>query len=180
MDTDNAISVVESQLEIPSGAQAKSHGELVTQILPLLCTQEGPLSKDMIVTRICQLLPSKRTKRNRESIEHVMNTLCHQGILNTEYGFYWTTESELSPRIPGNGFRDFDNLYPPHVLDFVRFYLRGSVDHSVHLDELVEILMTLVGWESMSQTRLLEFKSGITQLIPGSNMTLHENVIRLR
>jgi|GEM_PF-5113637 len=174
------FSVVESQLEIPSGAQAKSHGELVKQILPLLCTQEGPLSKDMIVTRICQLLPSKRTKRNRESIEHVMNTLCHQGILNTEYGFYWTTESELSPRIPGNGFRDFDNLYPPHVLDFVRFYLRGSVDHSVHLDELVEILMTLVGWESMSQTRLLEFKSGITQLIPGSNMTLHENVIRLR
>jgi hypothetical protein len=172
-------SLEDSAIVVPSGAQAKSHGGLVERIVPCLLTQEGPLSRNMVTTRVCQLLPSKRTKRNRDAIEEVLNKLSHRDRIQTEYGFYWTPQSDLSPRVPGNGFRDFEHLYPPHVLDFVRFYLNGSVDHSVQIHELVEILMTLVGWESLSQTRIQEFTSGIRLLLVGSDMALHEDVVHL-
>ena len=97
----------------------------------------------------------------------------------SKHGFYWHSESNLKPRIPLKEFRDFTDLYPPHVLSFVRYYLKGSVEKSLKLNEVAELLMTLVGWNVIGTARLDEYSNGIVQVISDSNIEARSGVLIL-
>ena len=166
-------------IEIPADAQPKSHPQLITSLMSPLLKQEGPLSRDMIVTRMCQMIPSRRTSRNRDAVDKVLRRLMASKSILRKHGFYWHVDSDLNPRIPLDDFRDFADLYPPHVLIFVRFYLNGSVEKRLSLTETAVLLMNLVGWSSISKARLQEYSDGIVRVVADSNIDVRDGMLSL-
>jgi len=163
---------------IPDDAQPKTHPHLITQLMIPLLKQEGPLSIKMIIGRICKLIPSRQTSRNREAVEKVLRQQVSANVIRTKHGFYWHAESNLKPRVPNKEYRFFDALYPPHVLSFLRFYLNGSVEKQLGLNEMATLLMQLVGWEVITDTRLKEFSTGITQVCTDSDLSVRDGIVR--
>ncbi len=168
------------QPAIASDAQPQSHPKELSIVVQRLLKQEGPLSQDMIVKRVCTLMGVRRGKKNRTVILAVVEQLKGRAEVKSKHGFYWTRTTDLSPRIPGYEFRHFAELYPPHVLDFVRFYVEGSVEKSVHLTELAELLMELVGWEIKNQKRIDEFSQGLIATLSDTNLKVVEGVVAIR
>lgn len=166
-------------VEIPDDAQPKTHSHLVTRLIIPLLKQEGPLSTKMIIDRICKLIPSKKTSRNRDAVETVLRQQVSANAILTKHGFYWHADSNLKPRIPHKQYRNFDTLYPPHVLSFIRFYINGSVEKQLGLKEVATLLMQLVGWEVITENRLKEFCTGITQVCTDSDLCVRDGVVRL-
>ena len=166
-------------ITIPPDAQPKSHPHILTLLMIPLLKQEGPLSRDMIVTRMCQMVPSRRTSRNRDAIDKVLRQLLVSKSILTKHGFYWHVDSNLQPRVPLEDFRSFADLYPPHVLTFVRFYLNGSVDNCLSLTETAGLLMDLVGWSSIGKARLQEYMDGIVQVVADSNIDVKDGTLSI-
>ncbi len=167
-------------VDIPSDAQPKTHSHLVTQLLIPLLKQEGPLSTNMIIVRMCKLIPSRKTSRNKDAIKKVLRQQVSVKAIQTKYGFYWHPDSNLKPRIPTKEDRDFVALYPPHVLSFLRFYLNGSVEKQLGLNEMATLLMQLVGWEVITDNRLKEFSTGITQVCTDSDIQVRDGILCFR
>lgn len=160
------------EIAIPADAQPKTHPHLIQMLMKPLLIQEGPLSTSMVLTRMCQLLPAKRTSRNREAVESVLRQLSANCLIQTQYGFYWHQDSDMKPRIPVDQFRDFSDLYPPHVLSFVRYYLNGTVEKRLSITEMAELLMNLVGWSAISQEGLEKYSKGIIQVVTDTEIDL--------